>query len=281
MLEFAAQLRDELLDKLEYVELTCNVKSYIPAENKELIALAIKRLKEELQTFRFENEMEEICFFRGVMPTFLALYIHEGERMRLDLIMSHNSFELRRSCLDIFYKEKEEFYKKNAEFIEYCKSGKSDLDQCYFLCADKFGDDSEDLICETMKFPLDMVHTVTISMMMAYEVVMPYIERLEFELMMDSCNSTFDGIGLIWTASKTDLTELIYCFKEAGCFNDGNADVKQIAKYFEYVFSIELGNTSSTFQKIMSRKKGQTSYIDKLRNHINRKIDDIDENSLR
>jgi hypothetical protein len=104
---------------------------------------------------------------------------------------------------------------------------------------------------------------------------------LEFELMIDSCHSTFEGNGLIWTASKTDLTELIYCFKEAGCFNDGNADVKQIAEYFEYVFSIELGNTSSTFQKIMSRKKGQTTYIDKLRNHINRKIDDIDENSLR
>jgi RteC protein len=280
MLDFAMQLHGELCSKLENLENTSNVQCYTPVECKELVALAIKRLKDELKTCRFENEIEEVCFFRGLMPAMLALYIQIGEKMRLDLIMKNYSLEDRKDCLKIFCEERDEFYRKNAEFIEYCNSRKDDLDHIYFLCADKFGMDSEELIFETMRFPLDMVYTVTLSMMFAYEVTMPYIKRLEAELEMEANILSGGGDELVWTASKTDLVELIYSLKEAGSFNDGEADVKQIAEYFEYAFSIDLGNISSTFQKMLSRKKGQLTYIDKLRTHLNQKIDDMDNRSL-
>jgi RteC protein len=279
MLDFAIQLQHELISKLDNLDISSNVQCYTPVESKELIALAIKRLKEELKIRKFESEIEEICFFRAVMPFFLSLYIHQGEMMRLNLVMKNYSIEDRQSCLQIFHEEKDAFYRKNAEFIDYCRSGKDDLDQIYFLCAGKFDFDCDELISETMKFPLDMVYTITLATMMAYEVAMPQIRRLELELKMESRFLTFRGNGLTWTGSVTDLTELIYTFQKAGCFNDGKVSVKQIAKYFEYVFSIDLGNTSSNFQKIKSRK-GEITYIDKLKEYLNRKIDDTDRNRL-
>ncbi len=47
---------------------------------------------------------------------------------------------------------------------------------------------------------------------------------------------------LEWTFSKVALTELIYALKAAGVFNHGNADLKTIARHFEKVFGVDLGN---------------------------------------
>jgi hypothetical protein len=51
------------------------------------------------------------------------------------------------------------------------------------------------------------------------------------------------------------------------------AGLKNIIHYFEHVFSVNLGNTSSGFQKIMLRKKGHTHYIDQLKGKLDYRID--------
>ena len=43
--------------------------------------------------------------------------------------------------------------------------------------------------------------------------------------------------SLKWTASKTALTELIYALYSHGVFNNGNTDIKLIAKTFEEAFN--------------------------------------------
>jgi|SRR5450432_247262 len=78
---------------------------------------------------------------------------------------------------------------------------------------------------------------------------------------------------LQWTYSKIGLVELIYSLKELGAFNNGKADLKSITQCFEYMFSIDLGNVSSSFQEILERKKGYTNITDKLREMFLKKID--------
>ena len=82
-----------------------------------------------------------------------------------------------------------------------------------------------------------------------------------------------DVVGLKWTYSKIGLTELIYALKELGVFNNGKAELKSIAQSFEHMFSIDLGNISSSFQEILERKKGYTNITDKLREVFLKKID--------
>ena len=78
---------------------------------------------------------------------------------------------------------------------------------------------------------------------------------------------------LEWTFSKAALTELIYALKATGVFNDGKADLKTIVRYFEKVFSVELGNVSRTHQELLNRKSSQTIFLDELKQKMEELID--------
>ena len=60
MTEFAQQLYDELLSKLEDSD-----------QRLSLIGEAIDQIKLKLKTYQFANEEEEIEFFKNMLPLFL------------------------------------------------------------------------------------------------------------------------------------------------------------------------------------------------------------------
>jgi hypothetical protein len=81
---------------------------------------------------------------------------------------------------------------------------------------------------------------------------------------------------LEWTASKVDLTEVIYAFKGLGVFNHGKASNRMITEYFEKVFFVELGKTSVIFQDIRNRKGGNTIFLASMRKSVEDWIDRLD-----
>ena len=83
--------------------------------------------------------------------------------------------------------------------------------------------------------------------------------------------------SLKWTASKTALTELIYALYSHGVFNNGNTDIKLIAKTFEEAFNIELGNFYHTFMELKARKINRTKFLDNLCEALIKKMDEQDE----
>lgn len=79
---------------------------------------------------------------------------------------------------------------------------------------------------------------------------------------------------LNWTAPKVALVELLYAFYADGCFNNGNANISQIANVFEAAFNIELKHFSRIFIEINSRKMGRTKYLDNLRVKLINKLNE-------
>jgi hypothetical protein len=82
-----------------------------------------------------------------------------------------------------------------------------------------------------------------------------------------------EQLRLQWTFPKIGLVELIYSLKELRVFNNGDADLKTITACFEYMFNVDLGNITSSFQGILQRKKGVTNITDKLRDIFLKKVD--------
>lgn len=82
---------------------------------------------------------------------------------------------------------------------------------------------------------------------------------------------------LHWTGSKASLIELVYALQCGGVFNNGNADLKQIATYFEQAFDVELGNYYRVFQDFRIRKNSRTQFIDELKKVLEKRMDDTDE----
>jgi len=80
--------------------------------------------------------------------------------------------------------------------------------------------------------------------------------------------------GLDWSASKTDLIELIYALHTRNVFGK-NRDLKEVVVFFENVFNCELGQYSRTFLELRLRKKGQTKFLDDLRSGLIAKIESL------
>lgn len=81
-----------------------------------------------------------------------------------------------------------------------------------------------------------------------------------------------------WTASKTDLIELIYGLYANRTFNHGKITIKTITRFFETSLGMKLGNTSLRFQEILRRKES-IAFIDQLRNSLGAYIERIDDMS--
>jgi hypothetical protein len=85
---------------------------------------------------------------------------------------------------------------------------------------------------------------------------------------------------LNWTLSKTDLIELVYALHSGGAFNKGTATIAEIARFFEQVLHIQLGNTSMTFQEIL-RRKDSTAFLMRLKEKLEEHIDHIEDRDRR
>lgn len=79
---------------------------------------------------------------------------------------------------------------------------------------------------------------------------------------------------LNWTGSKVAMIELIYSLHYQGIFDNGNADIRIIAKYFENAFDINLGNFYQTYLELKNRKMNPTKFLDMLRETLIKKMDE-------
>ena len=69
----------------------------------------------------------------------------------------------------------------------------------------------------------------------------------------------------------------MYAFHTKGVFNNGAADLKEIASYFEDIFQIDLGQYRRTFLEIRARKTERTKFINALEVTLKKRMDDSDE----
>lgn len=78
---------------------------------------------------------------------------------------------------------------------------------------------------------------------------------------------------LNWTDDKIHLVALIYAIAKS--INNGNAKIKQIVRCFEYFLQIKLGNVYDILQDLNIRKEGPCSYLEKLPQILQSKMDEL------
>ena len=102
-------------------------------------------------------------------------------------------------------------------------------------------------------------------------------DKFDNNVMETNINAFQQRSKLFWTGNKTDLIELIYALQSSGAINSGSSDIKDIAIMCEQMFNINLGDYYRTFLEIRLRKINQTKFIDKLRDALLQKMDELDE----
>jgi len=248
---------------------------------KEAITLSKKCVHHFSQSVRlndFNSKESEIDFFKYQKPfvkgrlkyyTKLHSYIQECPKGNIEQQRKYINNEL--ELLEI---QKS----RQLEFFNYYKHNENCLDEIYFLR----GKNKFDFFVDTSYYYDDpefsTLHDYMASKIVAYDLLTTFFEKQlknlkikETSLTNESTNSLTKS-SLNWTASKTDLVELIFALQAAGVIQNGKGEISKIAKTFSETFNVELGNIHKTFAEICARENSKTKFIDQLIASLNKKI---------
>lgn len=242
----------------------------------------LQKLRLCVRENQFESKATEIIFFKKHKP-----YIYS----RLKFYAKLYSYLLNRPAgtiksLQIFIdgeiKKLQESNRRHFDFIKYYREDSTILDEFYFLR----GNDKVSLVSDTSHFYTDAEfstsHDNAVAKIMAYDLLVNhYVQELSFLRNLSygrtsKLNTLVNGERLGWTASKTDLIELIYALQASGAIKSGTAGIKEMASACENVFDLNLGNVYRTFLEIRERKIDQTKFIDRLKSSLVKKMEETD-----
>ncbi|MFV0529818.1 MAG: RteC domain-containing protein [Flavobacteriales bacterium] len=222
----------------------------------------------------FINQQEEIHFFKELKPKILSKLIYYNSIYRIE---TKKPNEDKKNTRKFYKKELDKiklYFDNNLEFYKYYRTGSTYLDEHYFVRGKHNIKLSLDTFCFEADHRFTTSHDYKVAKIIANDLIQVYIE--------DKLNSTnqkrnFEKFPLSWTGSKTALIELIYALHVQGVFDNGNTDIKVIAKTFESIFNINLGDFYHTFMELKARKINRTKFLDSLRDALIRKMDEQDE----
>ncbi|MDM1086778.1 RteC domain-containing protein [Myroides odoratimimus] len=217
----------------------------------------------------FESLDEEIQFFKHQKPVIVSKLIYYNAIYKIETKKPYGAKPIRK-YLNKELKKLKRFFDHNLEFYKYYRSNNSYVDEKFFVR----GKHDIRLWLDTFYFEADhrfsTSHDYKVAKIIANDLIQVYIE--------DQLNSNHTKVSdnslLNWTASKTALTELIYSLHSQGVFENGNADIKLIAKTFESAFNIDLGDFYHTFMELKARKINRTKFLDSLCEALIKKMEE-------
>lgn len=267
-------------DIIAYVK---NLEIQYKHDNSQIIELAIdfvskklEHVKEQFETIQNITEEDEIFYFKNIKCHLLALLQYYSIIQKIETNKpAIPTRKIKKYYLKELYKIKHKI-NNNRFYYNYYKSNCSKLDKQFFTRLDHdFFLPYDDIIVDVDKrYTTPMVYTF--SNVGALEMTRHYLKKKIKKTDNPQAVITQKQIKLKWSASKSDLIESIYAFHAAGVFNNGKADLKEIAEYFGEIFDIDLGQYNRVFYDIRSRKNNKTKFLDSAREALIKRMKETD-----
>ncbi len=260
------------INELE-IQVDCPIKRI-----ETIISLIIKclsEIKEYVLKKGFESIDDETRFFKYQKPTIVAKLIYYNAIYKIETRKPYGAKPIKK-YLNKELKKLKRFFDHNLEFYKYYRSNNSYLDEKFFVR----GKHDIKLWLDTYYFESDQTfstsHDYKVAKIMANDLIQVYIED-ELYKNIEKGDSLTDLPKLNWTGSKASMIELIYALHYQGVFDNGNTDIRLIAKYFENIFNIDLGDFYHAYLELKNRKVNRTKFLDSLRDRLIMKMDEQDE----
>src|SRR5690554_1229350 len=270
------KIYNEILNKLETTVRELELETDCPIQKTEAIIKFIVQCLSDLKKYvlinGFKSTNEEIHFFKYQKPAIVSKLIYYNAVYKIETKKPYGEKQIKKYLNKEMNKLKK-FFDNNIDFYKYYRSNNSFLDENFFIR----GKHDIRLWLDTFYFEADhrfcTSHDYKVAKIIANDLIQVYIE----DKLNSNYRKVFDNSSLNWTGSKTAFTELIYALNSHGVFNNGNADIRLIAKTFESTLNIDLGDFYHTFMELKSRKINQTKFLDSLRDALIKKMDEQDE----
>lgn len=274
------QMLIDLTEQLNFINLEIDESIAKSQKSVELTLIAFDKLKKQFLKNKTISTDNEIDFFRNIKPKFTSLYIYHNAIFKIETKMPHGGERITKKYLNKELKKLKRYFDNNLDFYNYYRTGSSYLDYKYFVR----GNHDVKLRLDSYYFEADhtfsTTHDFKIAKILAHDLIQVYLETKIYKISKKEYKekSQLEPKGkIIWTSPKVALTEILYAFHSKGVFNNGAAELKDIASYFEEVFHIDLGQYRRTFLEIRERKSDKTKFLNSLEDELLKRMEETDE----
>ncbi|SEA14799.1 RteC protein [Arachidicoccus rhizosphaerae] len=266
---------------MEMAEQINNIRPNNILERAELsykiVKESVRKLNDSMEQYTFKNQEEEIRYFKYIRPQLLREQIYYAELYYLESLKPSKDKQSIEQYLNDHLKYNNQYFERNRTFYNYYRRGQTHQDQVLFVSMTESALLPTEGAIEKDSY-LSQGHSYILARLQALEILNSYIQN-EINTLNNRSPSYKEPGELTWTASKVALIELLYALASIGAFNHGKADLKTIINTFQEMFSIHLGNYYAVIQQnIRIRKKNRTAFLDSLKEYMERRMDETDEN---
>ena len=273
-------LLNNLNEQLNFIDLEIDDQIKKCEQAITVILKSINELKKAATKTNFKSKSEEIQFFKEVKPLFTSKLIYFNLVYRIEMKKPNGGNKILKKYYNNELLKLKAFFDNELEFYQYFRSGSTYLDYKYFLR----GEFDIKLALDSYYFESDKSfatsHDFKVATILANDLIELYLEN---QLLMLENNENSEksqrkpNVKLTWTGSKVALIELIYALHTEGVFNNGAADLKDIAEYFEHTFEIDLGQYRRVFLEIRARKNDRTKFLTTLNDSLQKRMENSDD----
>ena len=275
-METAAQnLKTELEYKLEEIQASSNDPLIFAEAAVMIILQSVEKLKILCKKHKFQNQEQEIHFFKEIKPSFTSKLIYYNEIYSIETNCPFGGTHTLRNYYKAQIVKLEEFYENNEDFYRYYRKGNNLLDHKYFLRGQQDIKLNLDSLCWQADPKFATSHDFKVAQIRANDLLKVYLEtRMNNYKQKAAVSYNKNGeTPLKWTGSKVGLIELIYALHTEGAFNYGSADLQLMIRFCEKAFDIDLGQFHRTFFEISSRKSERTKFLRDLQEKLIRRME--------
>lgn len=279
------QFINEIISKINLeIEISC-VDSDLSYDKAlymiDFIRPLFEELREFIHSYTFQDNNEEVEFFKNIKPFILSKLIYFDDIYTLELRKPNGSKDVFKE----YYKKKQtaitDFCNANLDFYQYYRSKATHLDRYYFLR----GHENYQLCDNCGMFDKDPLFSTCcdhkVAKMLAYDMLEIYLQQrlqeLERKEVIHNSRTSLPDNPFQWTGTKIAAIELGYAIYAAGVLNNGNADIKEIMTYIEASFKVDLGDYYRAYLSMREKKRDRTSFLTSLINKLLRKMDEDDK----
>ena len=160
MIAFIEKLNSEVLRSIERIESRDTDVLKKSLEASRVLGEAFDRLKQYIIGYRFQNDDEEIKFFKEIKPRLFCRLIYYRKLYNIEMNRPVGSIEAQREYLDAHVRAINAYTQKRLDFIRYFRSGATHLDSLYFLR----GQTDTEQYLETFYYELDVTRNFAASL---------------------------------------------------------------------------------------------------------------------
>jgi len=238
-------------------------------------------LKKIIVKYDFKTEEEEILFFKEIKPKIVSKLIYYMSVYKIEMNRPKGSCSTIETYLLTELDRLKHFFDCNIEMYHYYRTGGTHFDRVYFL---RNQDAVIPMNIASFYFERDVrfstVYDYKIARIIANDFLELYIKSQIVKLKEDNKTGyevhTARKTRETWTASKTDLAELIYALDTTKCINHGNINLKNLASYLEDIFNVKIGDVYRIYLEIRERKGNRTQFLDRLKENLIERMDKTD-----